>query len=130
MPYLLVKGENMPSIVDKFSEIEEYLSEAKGIAWDGCHKIYILMDDQEVAKMREYEYDPLLTTEHNTPAEMFVSVLRWYRESCGLRFIQVTSTTEDGTDFYSLVPQFFDYEEFDDEEEIEDDDSEEDEDDK
>jgi len=111
----------MPSIVDKFSEIEEYLSEAKGIAWDGCHKIYILMDDQEVAKMREYEYDPLFTSDEKTPAEMFVSVLRWYRESCSLRFIQVTSTTEEGTDFYALIPQFFEDEEFDAEEEIEDD---------
>ena len=29
------------------------VQEAKAIAWDTCHKIYVLMDDEQVQKMRE-----------------------------------------------------------------------------
>jgi hypothetical protein len=102
---------------DKFDELKEYLENAKGIAWDTCHKIYILMDDQEVAQMRDYEYDPLITSDEMTPAQMLSTVLHWYEDSCGLRFINVTSTTDTGTEFYDLVPQFFEDEDEEDDDE-------------
>jgi hypothetical protein len=41
--------------------------------------------------------------------------LDWYGQSCGLRFIDVTSTGKDGTEFYTLMGQFDDEEEEDDE---------------
>jgi hypothetical protein len=100
----------MPSITDKLGELHEVLSDAKGIAWDNCHKIYIMMDDQEVSQMRDYEYDPLLTSADTTPEQMLAEVLRWYNDSCSLRFIDVTSTGENGTEFYSLMGQFEDEE--------------------
>jgi hypothetical protein len=100
----------MPSITDKLGELHEVLSDAKGIAWDTCHKIYIMMDDQEVSQMRDYEYDPLLTSADTTPEQMLTEVLRWYNDSCSLRFIDVTSTGENGTEFYSLMGQFEDEE--------------------
>lgn len=106
----------MPSIIDKLDELQEVLSDAQGIAWDTCHKIYIMMDDQEVAQMRDYEYDPLLTSADTTPEQMLTEVLRWYDESCGLRFISITSTGEDGdTEYEDFVPQFFEDEEEEDE---------------
>ncbi len=108
----------MTSITDKLSELDEYLANAKGIAWDNCHKVYIMMDNQEVAMMREYGYDPLITSDEMTPAEMLGTVLKWYNDSCGLRFIEATSTGDYGTEFYSVMSQFEDYEE---EEEEEDD---------
>ncbi len=97
----------MSSIVEKLSELDEYLEEAKGIAWDNCHKIYIMTDNQEVEQMRKYGYDPLITSDEMTPAEMLGTVLKWYNDSCGLKFIDITSTTDTGTEFYALVPQFF-----------------------
>ena len=100
----------MPSITDKLGELHEVLSNAKGIAWDNCHKIYIMMDDQEVAQMRDYKYDPLLTSADTTPEQMLAEMLRWYNDSCSLRFIDVTSTGENGTEFYSLMGQFEDEE--------------------
>jgi len=100
----------MPSITDKLGELHEVLSDAKGIAWDTCHKIYIMMDDQEVSQMRDYEYDPLLTSADTTPEQMLAEMLRWYNDSCSLRFIDVTSTGENGTEFYSLMGQFEDEE--------------------
>jgi hypothetical protein len=99
--------KTMSSVMDKLDELDDIISEAKGIAWDNCHKVYIMMDDQEVAQMRKYEYDPLITSDEMTPAEMLGTVLKWYNDSCGLRFINVTSTTDTGTEFYDLVPQFF-----------------------
>lgn len=105
----------MSSITEKLWEIDEYLEEAKGIAWDTCHKIYILMDDQEVAQMRSYDYDPLITSDEMTPAEMLGTVLSWYKQSCGLRFIDVTKTGKNGTEFYTLLGQFEGEEEEDDE---------------
>ena len=106
----------MTSITDKLDELDEYLENAKGIAWDTCHKVYILMDDQEVAQMRDYDYDPLITSDEMTPAQMLSTVLDWYGQSCGLRFIDVTSTGKDGTEFYTLMGQFEDYEEEEDDE--------------
>ena len=34
--------------------VKERVSEAKAIAWDTCHKIYILMDSEQVDLMRGY----------------------------------------------------------------------------
>ena len=98
----------MPSVIDKLPEIDEWLKTAEGIAWDTCHKIYILMDRQEVNQMRGYGYDPLITSDEMTPEEMLGKVLGWYRESCGLRFISVTKTADTGdTEFYDVVPQLY-----------------------
>jgi hypothetical protein len=78
--------------MSKFDLVEEYLEDAKGIAWDECHKIYILMDDEQLVLMREYGYDKLITHEEATPSEMLDTVWRWYEDSCGLRFVQAVAT--------------------------------------
>ena len=36
------------------AELREYLSTAAGIAWDGCHKIYVLMDNEQIEQMRGF----------------------------------------------------------------------------
>jgi hypothetical protein len=96
--------------MNKFDIVLDRVQDAKAIAWDTCHKIYILMDDEQVAKMREYEYDPLYTTKDMTPDVMFNTVQDWYDTSCGLRFIQaVTTNHEDPNAGYeSIIEQFFD----------------------
>ena len=93
--------------------IKERLSEAEGIAWDTCHKIYILMDSEQVELMRSYGYDPLITNEEMNPDDMFDEVRDWYRDSCGLRFIQAVSTNHinPNAGFESLISQGEDYEE-------------------
>jgi hypothetical protein len=94
--------------------VSDRIDEAKAIAWDTCHKIYLLMDDAQVEKMREYEYDPLITYNEMTNSEMFDTVKKWYEESCGLRFIEAVSTMPEGEDanlgFETLVGQFEDEE--------------------
>ena len=105
----------MSNLISNLHKIEGFLDEAKGIAWDTCHKVYILMDDQEVEQSRKYGYDPLITSDEMTPAQMLGTVLKWYRDSCELRFISATRTTDTGTEFFDVVPQFFEEDEDEDE---------------
>jgi len=74
--------------------VYEKMEDAKAIAFDTCHKIYVLMDDAQVAKMREYEYDPLYTKDEMSAGEMYETIKHWYAESCGLRFVEAVSTVE------------------------------------
>ena len=89
------------------------ISEAEAIAWDNCHKIYLLMDSEQVDLMRGYGYDPIITNEEMNPDDMFSLVQEWYENSCSLRFIQAVSTNNinPNAGFESLVSQFDDYEE-------------------
>jgi hypothetical protein len=102
--------------------VDEYTNEAKGIAWDTCHKIYVLMDDEQVALQLSYGYgnendpDSLITSEQMTGDEMKKQVLEWYQNSCGLRFIYAISSNESfgNGGFKGIVEQFYDEEDEDD----------------
>lgn len=87
-------------------EVEEALEDAVAITWDGCHKIYVLMDLAQVEQMVKYEYDPIIPV---TSQEDTLTTLRtWFAQSCGLRFIEaVAGRPEDpNEDFTSLIYQF------------------------
>lgn len=90
--------------MSKFEKVLERVEFAKGIAFDTCHKIYVLMDDEQVRAMRGYGYDPLYTIDDMTATAMYDTVLEWYEQSCGLRFIEAVSSE---TGFESLVEQEF-----------------------
>jgi hypothetical protein len=91
-------GAVMLDMMEIEDRIDEYTNEAKGIAWDTCHKIYILMDDEQVALQRSYGYgddpdpDSLITSEQMTGDEMRREVMEWYNSSCSLRFISAVSS--------------------------------------
>ncbi len=87
--------------------VYEKMEDAKAIAFDTCHKIYVLMDDEQVQKMREYEYDPLYTKDEMSAGEMYETIKHWYAESCMLRFVEAVSTVEgDPNDgFETLIAQ-------------------------
>ena len=82
----------MLDLIEMDYRIEEYANEAKGIAFDTCHKIYVLMDDEQVALMREYGYEKLITSDEMNSNELRQQVMDWYHESCGLRFINAVSS--------------------------------------
>jgi hypothetical protein len=96
------------------STLDEYTATAKAIAYDTCHKIYVLMDDEQVALMREYGYgdandpDCLITSDQMTPSEMSDRVALWFEGSCGLRFISAVSTNhlDPNEGFIHIVEQF------------------------
>jgi hypothetical protein len=108
----------MAELIMDYNEIadrvDEYTSEAKGIAFDTCHKIYILMDDEQVELQRSYGYgdandpDSLLTSEQLTSKEMTEKVIEWFLGSCGLRFISAVSSDKNvGHDgFVNVIAQF------------------------
>ena len=96
---------------DEFVDrIGYYCSFAKGIAWDTCHKIYILLDDEQMDLMREYEYDPLISSADMDADSMTAAVVRWYEESCGLRFVSAVFTNKDNPNagFENVIEQFED----------------------
>lgn len=53
-------------------------------AYDGCHKIYVLANDDELKEAKEMEYDvhPIKELEDK------------YEDSCGLRFIAFWNLTD------------------------------------
>jgi hypothetical protein len=97
----------MALTTEERKELHAKIDTCKGIAFDTCHKIYILMDEEEVNKMKGYGYEALIKAEHSTPSIMYSTVLNWYKNSCGFEFINATSTSLDGagTDFYTIAGQ-------------------------
>lgn len=90
--------------------VQDRIVDAKGIAFDTCHKIYVLMDDEQMVKMKEYEYDPLISHEQMSADAMFETVKDWYAQSCALKFVEAVSTMPEGEDpnlgFETLIGQF------------------------
>ena len=98
----------MQTLAEVFdTSVKEKVKDAKAIAFDTCHKIYLLMDNEQVELMREYGYDTLITAEQNTPDEMLAILQNWYEESCGLRFIDAVSTNHENPNagFETLIGQ-------------------------
>lgn len=101
-------------------DVQGELDEAKGIAFDGCHKIYILKDNGQVHEMAGYGYGSdgdgshLITSMSMTPAEMLTTIKKWYEDSCALRFVQSVETVKEGEDpnlgFDSIIPQGYESE--------------------
>lgn len=90
-----------------WGKVEEALIGAKGIAFDGCHKIYVLLDEAQMAQMKEWGYDPLISADQMGPDELLATIRDWYDASCGLRFVQAVRTVDgDPNDgFVSLIAQ-------------------------
>jgi len=85
--------------------LRETVNNSKAIAWDTCHKIYILMDDNQVQKMKNLGYDAMIQAEHSTPNLMYGTLLNWYKQSCPLKFVYAVSTGSEGDEFDTIVPQ-------------------------
>jgi hypothetical protein len=83
------------------------------------------MDDEQVALQRSYGYgdandpDSLITSEQLDPAEMATVAMKWFQDSCGLRFINaVYSDSRIGHDgFVNIIEQFEGNDDEDDEDE-------------
>jgi hypothetical protein len=102
------------TLTNYWNDVEEAVKDARLIAWDTCHKIFLAMDEQEADWFRDnYE------TVTGTPSELLATLRKWYEASCPLRFIfSVTRNEEDPNAGYtSLIPQSADQEEEEEEEE-------------
>lgn len=99
----------MKTFDDVWFDVRGELDTAKGISFDGCHKIYILLDDQQVKQSAEWGYGEdgsFLITDLNAD-EMLEVIKGWYAGSCGLRFVQSVATVEGDPNlgFDSIIPQ-------------------------
>jgi hypothetical protein len=94
---------------DIWDDVEQELYEARGISFDGCHKIYVLMDDRQVEQSAEWGYgeDGSFLVTDLTPEEMLAVVKNWYEGSCGLKFIEAVRTNEEDPNegYNNLIPQ-------------------------
>lgn len=88
------------------AKIRAALDFAQAIAWDGCHKIYILMDDHQVEQMRKWEYVHIIP--NFVPDASFLILQQWFSDSCSLRYIEAVSTTypDRGVKFETMIDQF------------------------
>lgn len=86
----------------EWHKVKDATENAQLVAWDGCHKIYVAMDEVEARWFNERE-DYLKF--RGTPEEMFARLEEWYDRSCGLRFISGVESVGQETEFTKLIPQ-------------------------
>ena len=92
-----------------WDNVEMWCGSAHLVAFDGCHKIYLAMDQVEAEWFREnYEY--FLAS---SPDEMFATIKKWWDESCSLRFVSAVEHNEadPNAGFTTLIGQGDDQEE-------------------
>lgn len=96
--------------MDRWENIAAVLrTDAVSIAWDTCHKIYVLLDEPQHKLMASYGYDPLYRIDAIGGPDAALAILRqWWDESCGLRFINSVRTVpgDPNDGFTDLIPQF------------------------
>lgn len=101
---------NEDDLEEGWDAVEEYLDDAVLIAFDGCHKIYLAMDEEEAQFFRS-NYNGEGCDDRNftgSPSEMLETVRSWWDDSCPLRFVQAVWHNEDDPNagFVSLISQF------------------------
>lgn len=89
---------------EKFKLVKETIKDAKLVAFDGCHKIYVAMDDISADKLEENGYIVI----KGSVTKMFKAVQDWYKNSCGLKFVTSVSHNEidPNLGYLDLIPQF------------------------
>ena len=97
------------TLYDLFEPVMDAVMDARLIAFDGCHKIYLAMDDEQADWFRE-NYNGTSCTDRTfegTPKEMMRTLRTWWDESCGLKFISAVTTNhaDPNAGFMSLISQ-------------------------
>lgn len=106
--------------MSNWDKVREACQTAVSISWDGCHKIYISMDQTQHDYMVELGYEPIriIDDPQATPADdnevnrddAYLYVRDIYSLSCSLRFVDAIRTVNgdpmSNDCFTTLVPQF------------------------
>ena len=97
------------TLPDYFDPVLDAIEGALLIAWDGCHKIYLAMDDSEANWFRQ-NYNGRSCTDRTftgTPEEMLATLKGWWDESCPLKFVSAVTTNYENPNagFVSLIGQ-------------------------
>jgi len=93
--------------------VDEYAKDAILAAWDGCHKIYLAMDEYEADWFRK-EYAEHIA--EASDADLVETIVDWYEESCSLRFISAVwhNEADPNNGFVTLISQFAEFADADD----------------
>ena len=92
------------------AEVKKAVNTAVSIAWEGCHKIYIMSDETADADMLDIGYDTVRVEDKD---KAVAKLFEWWEDSCSLRFISRIETTGGkigNEQFFTVIPQF-DYDE-------------------
>jgi len=100
---LQYSDHNSDSIHHGWVAIDEYIQDAVLVAFDGCHKIYLAMDETEAAFFRK-NYDTVVESDS---VEMLDHLSDWWDGSCALRFISAVWHNENDPNagFVNLISQ-------------------------
>ena len=90
------------------TKVKLALDEAFSITWEGCHKIYIMMDEHCHDNQVEIGYDCLPVKDKDAALQQ---LWEWFDRSCPLRFINGLRKVSIGRgigndDFVDVIPQF------------------------
>jgi hypothetical protein len=98
------KKHNSFDIDEGYNAIELYSKDAILAAWDGCHKIYLAMDEVKADFFRE-NYDVVL--EAFSGYDIADCVKSWFGNSCGLRFVDAVwhNEVDPNAGFVTLIAQ-------------------------
>lgn len=80
--------------------VTKALENAVSISWDGCHKIYITLDEASHQRQIDWGYEPEPVTDKE---EALATLFSWFDVSCGLRFIDAVSSD---AGFDDVIAQF------------------------
>ena len=97
------KVQESPPVTFKepfLSRVREAVEDAQGICWEGCHKIYVLMDQSSCDYFGGMGYQIRPTGNVDIAMQ---ELYQWFDLSCGLRFIDKVS---DQDRFEGLINQF------------------------
>jgi len=99
------KEHNADDIDEGFEALKEYAKNAILAAWDGCHKIYLAMDEEKADFFRK-NYD--VVVEASSIYNIADSVESWFAHSCGLKFVNAVwhNDVDPNAGYVDVIAQF------------------------
>jgi len=89
---------------ERWADVRSALGDAVAVTWDGCHKIYLILDRQQIREFDSYGYE---MTHNDNPDDTLALLKEWYDASCFLRFVNSVRTddTNPNDGYTNLIPQ-------------------------
>lgn len=100
---------NADDLGEGWDAVAEYAEDALLIAFDGCHKIYLAMDEDQATWFRA-NYNLVACGNRTVEAgaeDLAATVREWWAKSCGLRFVHAvfTNVANPNAGYVNLISQ-------------------------
>lgn len=94
----------MIPMTQRWADVRRALDDTLAVTWDGCHKIYLILDRQQIREFDSYGYE---MTHNDNPDDTLALLKEWYDASCFLRFVEsvYTHPTDPNLGYTHLIPQ-------------------------